>query len=415
MTLPLKRKNVFTQEDRELSKILNADALGFQMIWTYFGQNIYQNKINSATFDIRNFNLNLFNHYVIYKLSKIEKLPLLNNRKNIEKILILLENLVVWSWYKEEGFDKTGLSGTTNAEIKWKEKSINTTLSSSRNTLELIQSQHIYGINGKYKGSFISMGFFDSDYRYDETKMQEVEILINENEDLKILNHEVFNWLINENREVEKIPTKSYLAVFGKSKDNQIDKHTKHFWLQNLGFDKDDAKIFYELIDVTDKTQNLKIMFTDASSKSSNNYFNHILIIEPIMAYIDKLFKYLLFLDSKPISDIPSKYFKPIIDFDFKQFELEDMSSVATRIEELSKIKDVKSLIEYHTNLMFQRNKLPWIEIKDDKLKVLMIKHENIDFYKKYLDDKVDDIKSIDWIHDYYKGAVRRIKTGLES
>jgi hypothetical protein len=421
MTLPMKRKNIFTEEDRELSKVLNADPLGFQMIWSYFGQKIYHNKINSATFDIRNFNLNLFNHFVMYKLEESNKLPLNNNRENIEKILILLENLVVWSWYKKQtDFIETGLTGTNNAKKRWENESKNIDLASKREKLELVQSQHIYGINGRYKGSFINMDFFDSDYEYNQDKMQEVEKLLFKNDNLKALYHDVYNWVSDENRTVEKIPTKKYLDTFGKSKGDEVSKYTKEFWLGNLGFDANSAKIFYDLIDVEDREQDLRELFSEAFEKSrENRHFTNILTIEPIMAYIDMLFKYILSTHNSEgthkVSKIPLEYFKPIIDFDFEQFKLECSDSLNHRLKSLAKIKDAKSLIDYHCDLMRQRGKLPWVEIKNDKIKVLMIKQGDDKQYEAYLDEKKDDLKSIAWIHDYYKGTVRQIKRSLES
>lgn len=414
MTLAMNRKNIFTEEDRELSKDLNSDALGFTMIWRYFGQKIYKNKINSATFDIRSFNINLFNHFVIYKLEKSEHTLLkIKNKDVVEKILILLENFVIWSWYKEQNsFIKEGLLGTSNAENKWKEKSIEIKLDSKRDKLELLKRQHIYGLNGRYKGSFVNMKFFDLDYNYDETKMQEVEHLIFEDEKLKNLYDKVYSWFVKSDT-VDNIPIELYLSVFGTK---ELAKYSKEFWLKNLAFDKGDAKIFYDLIDVKDENQELRALFTKASDKSTNDkHFRDILLIEPIMAYTEKLFEYILLLDTHDVSEVPLGYFQPIIEFNHNDLDLEDASSVALRIKDFKEIKDVSSLISYHADLMHLRDKLPWVEIKDGKIKVLMISHKDPSVYKSYLDEKKDDLESISWIHDYYKGTVRQIKGSLES
>jgi len=414
MILPLKRANVFTEEDTELSKVFNADALGLQMIWTYFGQKIYKHKINSTTFDVRSFNINLFNHFLLHTLEREGKLPYPKNRENYEKLLVLLENLVVWSGQDREDFESKGLSGASNAKNKWaNNKKINIDISAKVKELELVKDQHIYGINGRYKGSFMSIGFFDSEYQYDEQMMQGVEKLILGHSDIKALYEKTFNWLSGENRSVENIPTDAYMKVFGKV--NAISAYTKEFWLKHLGFDTGDAKVFYELVDKNDKQQDLKALFEEAAEKSEDGKnFENILKIEPVLAYLEGLFEYILLLDGKEISEIDSSLFQPIKDFNFRQFDLDEGSTVAVRLDAILKIHDIKSLISYHIELMHQRDKLPWVEIKDEKIKVLMIKYNNVNVYENYLNDKKDDLESIDWKHDYYKGIVRQIKGSLE-
>jgi len=125
----MKFENIFTQYDASLEKVLDIDPLGFSVIWTHFGQDIFNNKISSVALDPRSFNINMFNHFIVknlidnntlYTSSLFEK----DTRVAIEKILILLENMLIWSWYTSEnnndswGEAKIGLLGTSKAIIK---------------------------------------------------------------------------------------------------------------------------------------------------------------------------------------------------------------------------------------------------------------------------------------------------------
>ena len=52
-------KNIFTEYDELLTKNINTDPLGFQIVWTYFGQKIFHNKTTSIDMDIRSYNIKL--------------------------------------------------------------------------------------------------------------------------------------------------------------------------------------------------------------------------------------------------------------------------------------------------------------------------------------------------------------------
>ena len=102
--------SIFTEYDESLTKGLNIDPLGFQIVWTYFGQKIFQNKTTSVALDIRSYNINLFNHYIIYQIIQehegLSFKNLITNditlKEKIEKTLIVLENLLTWSWYSKK-------------------------------------------------------------------------------------------------------------------------------------------------------------------------------------------------------------------------------------------------------------------------------------------------------------------------
>ena len=395
MVQELEKEYIFTKHDKTLTKALNADPLGFQVIWTYFGQKIYKNKINSATFDIRLFNFNLFNHVVIYQLIQDD------NKTDIGETLILLENMLIWSWFKNQNeFIKKGLNGTEKAEKNWNIPNI--TIDKLKQ--DLIKSQSSTGVNGRYKGAFVEMGFFDTDYNYDNEKMKNVLDLIKRNRNLSKLYDSILEWFKDIN--IEKIPT---LLVFGSV--DKLAKHTKDFWLENLGFNDGLAKILYKNIN----TSSSKELFEESLEKDENNHFSNILTLEPILAYMDLLFNYILTLDGVEIKEL-KKYFEPIKNFKFESFDehIDESSRVKDRFSKLIEMqqKGIEGFILYHQDLMSQRDRLPWIEIKDTKLKILKIQQDKD--YKAKLDKYKDNYQEIEWIHDYYRGSIRRIKESLE-
>ena len=65
-------KSLFTEYDENISAGLNVDPLGLQVIWSVYGQKIFQNKVSSISNDVRNFTINLFHHYIIKNLIENE-------------------------------------------------------------------------------------------------------------------------------------------------------------------------------------------------------------------------------------------------------------------------------------------------------------------------------------------------------
>jgi len=163
---------IFTQYDEKIEKTLEVDPLGFVAIWTYFGQNIFHNKISSVASDIRSFNINLFNHFLIKSIASSGSKTLQNqfeknHKESVEKLILILENMLIWSWYREKGRwgeSKNGLLGTSKAITKWEESQINLDITDKIENLELLKRQKTTGVNGRYKGAFIAMDFFDSNY-----------------------------------------------------------------------------------------------------------------------------------------------------------------------------------------------------------------------------------------------------------
>lgn len=428
--------NIFTEYDESLTKNINTDPLGFQIVWTYFGQKIFHNKTTSIALDIRSYTINLFNHYIIYQIIQENKnlsfKSLITNeislKEKIEKTLIILENLLTWSWFstRDDWTEeyKSGLLGTYKALSIWEDEQtylINFN-ECDFNKIEILKNQRSLGVSGRYKGPFKAMGFFkeyeESSYKgSSELFENEIKELIeSQNSPLKNLYKEVISFL-QEAQELKIIEigknntlVNKYVECFENPK--YIALYTKHFWKKYLGLEKDEASIVYKYIDLSKKDQNSKQIFVKALEESPNNkIFQDINQIEQQLTYINLLFDYLIVKSENKISELNNDYLFTLENFKWDNFSIDTNTSVFLRIEELKKIKDYNTLLEYHKIVMNKRGQMPWIELKNDEiLKTNVTK--NIDSNK--LGELLSKNLNNDWLNDYYIYSMRNIKRGLE-
>ena len=417
MAKKLKKETIFTIFDEDLQKTFKTDAMGMQVVWTYFGQKIFNNKITSVALDIRSYNINLFNHFLIKNLmmSDIEEFKRYfekNRREGIEKLLILLENMLIWSWFNsKKKYVANGLLGTSKALSSWKNSQINLNLNQSITSLQLLENQKSLGVNGRYKGPFIQMGFFNSSYYADylEDEYENIENLVKDTEELSELFKSLMIFFENDNRTVSEIPCSSFTKAFGKVE--RLSKKTKTFWLKKLGFNSLDAMIVYNNVNLKNEKQKVQEIFLQENQNRKSNIFNEIIELEPYLSYAEKLFSYILLNDGTKLQNLENeKYFNILSNFNFNKFSAK--GSAFERLNELNKIIDVTTLITYHTEIMKIRGHEPWVKIIDNIIKVDVQTQENLVDVIKVLDAGVD---SIDWAHDYYTRSVRNIKKGLES
>lgn len=429
----MKFENIFTQYDESIEKSIDVDPLGFGSIWTYFGQQIFENKISSATFDIRNFNINLFNHYIVKKLSMdneyIKNKMFLNKKETIEKLLIVLENMLIYSWWKDQsvwGKNRKGLLGTSKAIAKWTGSSENDikknfNISKRFNDLELLKNQKTTGVNGTYKGSFIAMFknnkkdnenlTKDYDKYFDNNEIfQKIQDIIEKNKSFKSLSDEVIKLFDDEIIDILKIPTQEYSKVFNHHK--KIANYTKDFWLEHLGFKSKEAKLIYDEIDFK---SDVDAIINRANLKENSSRFTKILSLEPKLNYYEKLFYYLLQKDGISIEELgKEKCITFKYSFESELSGVQDEVIAKERLENLSNVNSIDDFIEYHKEMIEDRgeDKAAWIDVKNNKIKVT-----NINAVADSIDeDGLTDIleKKLWGERLYYIGTVASIKRGFE-
>ena len=423
----MKFENIFTKYDASLEKVLDIDPLGFSVIWTHFGQNIFNNKISSVALDPRSFNINMFNHFVIRNLMNdntlyISDLFEKDKKIAIEKLLILLENMLIWSWYKSEDSDeswgesKVGLLGTSKAISKWDKTAINLDMYDSFENLELLKRQKTLGVNGRYKGSFVNMGFFTIDYfEYFENDLyDDVKNLIQNDTDFNELYLNVMEFFKNKNETLSDSLISKYTKVFANQES--LLQHTQIFWLKNLGFDSSEAKAVYNHVS-TEEQNNWNDVFTYANGEFDSQKLQTILELEPKLSYIDALFKLLLLSDGQKIKRLTAlSHFKRLedeIDFYDEITQIKGNCGTKDRLEKLRSVQSVETLISYHNDIMTERGHETWLYIdENDILQVRVKTRESKDDIEEKLEMELDEIL---WIHDYYIWSVVNIKRGFNN
>jgi len=417
---------IFTQYDEKIEKTLEVDPLGFVAIWTYFGQNIFHNKISSVASDIRSFNINLFNHFLIKSIASSGSKTLQNqfeknHKESVEKLILILENMLIWSWYREKGRwgeSKNGLLGTSKAITKWEESQINLDITDKIENLELLKRQKTTGVNGRYKGAFIAMDFFDSNYDdesyFNDKLFDEVENIVENNKALNELYKSLLSLFQDDSLDINKIPISLFTNAF---KDIQTTaKDTQLFWLDKLGLERDEAKVIYEQISEEDEVltwDDVKNLFTNAYEELESPNIKIILELEKKLSYLDGLLDYLIFYDNEEIKKVSEKkYFKNLQKLSFEnEIDAIKKDCVAKkRLIELHKINSIDSLINYHNLIMQERGHNPWIKNNDGVIETNIKKVTG----KEELEEKLSvDLDSTIWIHDYYMSSLVSIKKGF--
>lgn len=209
MTSTLSWQDIFTIPDSNIVKVSTEDPLGLQAIWVPFGQAIFNNRITTISNDLRNYTLNLVNHYCIYKLSHEYADQFKNAKKKFNGykndydvkagMLIFLENLYAFVMFLEEtdiNIDKRGVLGISNAEKKYNEEGFNIEIVANSNDGVLINQINL-GVNGRYKGPFVKIGFFNRQFNFNPTLWEEVDSIIQNNKNLKLLTDILIQHLLN--------------------------------------------------------------------------------------------------------------------------------------------------------------------------------------------------------------------------
>ena len=174
-------QNLFSKYDDSVTGDSQRDPLGLQVIWSYFGQQIFANQITSISKDIRNFTINLFHHHIIRSLVEDNGIVVEGTRyKETFKakdttvfktaFIIFLENLLMFSVHymkteKQYEFDSSGLLGSNSAITKWNLQDANP-LIIAHPEAGILARQISLGINGRYKTPLVQCNIFDYNYTY---------------------------------------------------------------------------------------------------------------------------------------------------------------------------------------------------------------------------------------------------------
>lgn len=143
--------------------------MGLEVIWTGFAYNLFESRINSITNDLRAYTINLFHHWIVYRIRSKRVpdwwKPASRNRFHggdkaafSRALLVLLEKILLLSFCKtERAFDELGLTGLSNARNVYARvgKSYRYTLDDTPNKETDLLARHAQlGFSGRYRTSF---------------------------------------------------------------------------------------------------------------------------------------------------------------------------------------------------------------------------------------------------------------------
>ena len=275
-------QTVLTEYDDSLSSDSYIDPVGTLIIWSAFGRQIFRNRINSVSNDVRNFTLNLLHHHLIKKMIEDDKVILNNafqkiyqSKENLnfkQACLILLENIFVFSILRHEvsmaGVEAAGILGISNARRRWMNEERSPALIFTHEPAgQILVRQLSLGVSGRYKTPLMEIGFFDSNYHYHkptyQSRWNEAEKLLDGRsnsllgrvalEAYKFLEKCVSQPIQSGKLQFDDVPlelTKAYTRAFASPQ--VVGNYTKTFWLGQTELDKGAAGALFQMLEETE-------------------------------------------------------------------------------------------------------------------------------------------------------------------
>lgn len=431
---------IFSIPDDSIVSDGTVDPMGMQVIWTDFGQRIFNNKLTTVSTDIRNFTINLLHHSIIYTIEKEQKEILDNAQSKFSNynnyydvkagIIIFLEDLLVYSLISQSTEVETlGLLGSYNAEKKLS-NSIEPINIEAEKSKGVLVRQITLGVNGRYKGPFINMDLFKGRHlNYNKIEWEKIVEIINNwssgNKLFEILkgiivylleqpeaNHpQVYFSNFSNNNELQKL----YKNCFGS---NKVHHSLKSYWEENLGLKEGAAKSIYQQFIETGKKDFTKVVIENAKEIEQNpvekRKLNDIIVLEPFLSACSQIFYILTDVATKRIDDLNDDIEDILNHFNLEEihklsFDNNRLKVLLSYVEAGNKkgIKIIQQIILYHEKIMKERGASAWIELRDNSVK------HYINQKTPFKSDKI--ISNSVWYHSYYIDTVFSIYKGLNS
>ena len=230
-------------------------------------------------------------------------------------------------------------------------------------------------------------------------------LILKEDSPFKNLYNEVIGFFKTYSQGIE-VPQSLAKAFESTFKHNSLTaSHTKEFWLVHLGLSSEESQVIYKNI-VNDRSK--KDIYIESNKEQYSELFQDIIDVEPQLTFLHYLFEYLLLQDGNTLDELEPKYLTILKTLQWKQKNNKKFPT--SRMEDIEKIQDYRTLIEYHEKIMISRLQSPWLTLTStDEISVRITKKGS----------NVESMLKIglnnEWIHDYYITSMKSIKIGLES
>lgn len=447
--------NIFTEFDESIFSDGSIDPMGLRIIWTALGNNIFKNKLNTISTDIRLYTLNLFHHNIIQSyqdkfrnkiINLTGKSPYSNTVDLYNGIIIFLEFILAHAArnINEKYGTSISVPGVSKLSNIMAENP-----NDARAQFLLVNSEkgilirHILlGIHGRHKGPFRQMQIFSAaDYYSNRAQWQEAGKLFSDKPWKELhqqLTDIIAKYIFENNRKKEgyiyapadEVLNDDLVTKYANVLKNETfkDEALIEYWEKQLGLREGAANLlFEELVKARDKEQ-YEIIIRAASEKGmpeDNRYIKAICSIESFISRMEKVSQRLLnrgttsiddtleafLLNSLKDDNIDLSEIKTYLTEEFLSHEALRRTTELYHIYLTCKQKNdaaclVQQLIDYHKKIMGSRGNLPWLSFgsRDN-----ITQHRSFVFSDNYLASLADNR----WVNDYYLSTVLSLYNGL--
>lgn len=426
-------KKYLTEYDEDISADIYVDPLGVLVVWSKFGQHIFNNKVNSISNDVRNYTLNLINHAVIKSVIDDDCVVL---NKSLRKFvgdknsltfkfacLVYLENIFTFAITdpkSRSNVDSRGVLGSSKARKVWEESCGNPKIYFSHIESEKHKRYHLLvrqlglGVSGRYRTPFLEIGFFKGQYDYHysggEMLWLKLDELLKKSSVLNnLFNHakkQLSQILTQPSPSSNKPPVTLYselpvalIRAFRKALPNSqsVGRETRNFWLDVTKLSEGAAGALLTELENNIEKKESKFRVSEYFARAAKNNtlsdfekqkLNNVLTLEPLLGELDTLFTLTRSRKSQSIDNVV-KLWKDLNRDDntlptlankvTDKIEIYEAVSGTSekRLKQLINaasqqevIHQIKELLNYHAKVMRIRGQQPWVEIEGDTITV---------------------------------------------
>lgn len=436
-----KLADIITDANKDIASSLYIDPLGMLVIWSSYGEAIFEKRVNSISNDVRNFTVNLMHHGVVQSLIADSSFVIPENLKSAigdkksanfaQTCLLHLENIYVFSMLtaKEKNVDTSGILGSNKGHKKLKDSENNPILIfTNEREGQILVRQLGLGVSGRYRTPFLELGYFDKNYHYnhDEVSKQrwdEYRLLLAQKPILQSYFDAAVSYIKSLIKRAES--SKSPLEIqFSEIPDNfknacrlafstsgKVGELTRDYWLNVTGLDQGAAGTLLKALrkqsgGAIEPEDIFNVAFNDENAEEREK-LEHVMQVEPFLTRINLLFTLICRQNSQTMRDIESEWLK----YGGTNATLADLyknisdsakhvltGSARHRFEKLSGVaqcetlqEQIAELISYHKFVMHTRGQQPWVELRNGATKL----------HARQLSPP-DPANKLKWVNSYY-------------
>jgi len=449
-----------SEYDDNLTGESYIDPMGTLVIWSAFGQKIFRNRVNSISNDVRNYTLNLFNHYIVRRMIADDKVQL--SRKLINEYggkdtlhfkyacLLYLENLFVFSVLQreeEKAVDSAGVLGSSKARGIWAQNKNNPKIIfTHKKAGQILVRQLSLGVSGRYKTPMMEMNYFDTNYHYNQPASLPLwlgaEEFVKKNPHLHKLSDELIEHLtvlLSQNSSLPHINfsdvPESIRAGFtiAFSSSVFVGGYARDYWLSVTDLDKGAAGA---LLNVLDENAASETSFELGNQALMHNAMkqdlpdleqmkmSQISVLEPFLSDVMLLFTLLSAKKSRALTEVLEQWRQFGRDeYTLPQRAQQILNDAAlinvlkgtalARMQKLLQLAETSTLndqitllIDYHKAVMQRRGQLAWLAIDSAGLVKVHARPSRM--------PKQEEWPMGAWYHNYYLPQFKSLVRGFQ-